>query len=691
VFLSYASEDARSAERIANTLRNAGIEVWFDREELRGGDVWDQKIRQQIHDCRLFLPIISAQSEARLEAYFRREWKLAVDRTDNMASEVPFLLPVVIDDTANAVAHVPERFHHVQWTRLPGGETPLAFAERVRRLLSQEPAGAGAGARQSHPAATLTAARTVPVPSLRSKSGLWTAAAVLLIALALGGVFLWHDSGTRHLAGQPVAGTGINATQGGGEKLGEAEPAAPPPPASIAVLAFSDLSPEGNQAYFADGIAEEILNMLARVRPLKVVSRTSSFQFRKTDLGAAVIARRLGVRSLLEGSVRKSGQTFRIDAELVDGQSGFTQWANRFDRPIDNIFAVQGEIAGAVVGALTHEVHQTGDSAAAPPPEPVNAGGTHSIAAFDAYLRGRAAYNVSVGETSDRQALAEFEAAIAADPRFAAAHAGRSRALVVIANQYADAAHTAGTYDQAIQAARTATTLAPDLADAQSALAFALFQGRLDIRGAREPYELSRALGEGDGTVMGRYALYCADTGRAEEAEAAMRRALELDPLNPLIHRAMGSVLYAAHRYADVIPHVNRALAMNPKLSGAHAAIGNALLMLGRTREAREAFLAEPHRLVRLTGLAITEKALGNKSAARKALDSLVSQLGDSALYQQAEVRAQWHDIDGALTLLRRARELGDSGLVFARTDPLLEPLRRRPEFGELLRQLGFD
>ncbi|MBV9695957.1 MAG: hypothetical protein JO005_03410, partial [Gammaproteobacteria bacterium] len=510
----------------------------------------------------------------------------------------------------------------------------------------------------------------------------------LAVLLLLGGAFLWHDSRTRHVSDESApAAIASNELEGGGEKLADAEPA---PPGSIGVLAFADLSPEGNQSYFSDGVSEEILNMLAHVKALRVASRTSSFQFRKTELGAGTIARKLRVRNLLEGSVRKSGKTFRIDAELVDGQSGFTQWAQSFDRPIDNIFSVQTEIAAAVVAALTHETGASGGVAASQS-EPALAGGTHSVAAYDAYLRGRAAYNLSEGETSDRQALTEFEAAIAADPKFAAAHAARSRALVVIANQYSDAAHTAALYDQAIQSARTATTLAPDLADAQSALAFALFQGHLDVRGAREPYELSRALGEGDGVVMGRFALYCADTGRAADAEAAMHRALELDPLNPLMHRAMGSVMYAAHRYADVIPYVNRALVLNPKLSGAHAALGNALLMLGRPREAREAFLQEPHRLVRLTGLAIAEKQLGHEAAARKAMESLVNQLGDSALYQQAQVRAQWRDLDGALALLQRARGLGDSGLVYARTDPMLEPLRQRPEFVELLGQLGFD
>src|SRR5215471_6724220 len=137
VFLSYASEDAPAAQRIADALRASGIEVWFDREELRGGDAWDQKIRQQIRDCRLFVPIISANTEARLEGYFRREWKLAVDRTEDMAGKVTFLLPIVIDDTPNATAEVPERFRHVQWTRLKGGEATPAFVALINQLLTR--------------------------------------------------------------------------------------------------------------------------------------------------------------------------------------------------------------------------------------------------------------------------------------------------------------------------------------------------------------------------------------------------------------------------------------------------------------------------------------------------------------------------------------------------------------------------
>ena len=134
VFLSYASEDAAAAERIATSLGAAGIEVWFDKSELRGGDAWDRSIRQQIRACQLFVPVVSAYSDARREGYFRREWKLAVDRTHDMSERVAFLVPVVIDDTSDSRADVPDRFREVQWTRLPGGETSPAFVERVRRL-----------------------------------------------------------------------------------------------------------------------------------------------------------------------------------------------------------------------------------------------------------------------------------------------------------------------------------------------------------------------------------------------------------------------------------------------------------------------------------------------------------------------------------------------------------------------------
>jgi hypothetical protein len=135
VFLSYAREDAPAVQRIVDGLRAVGVEVWFDQAELRGGDTWDQKIRTQIRDCALFLPIVSATTQSRGEGYFRREWKLGSERTHDMAAGLPFLMPVVIDDTREDEATVPEEFMRVQWSRLPGGAPSPAFVSQVLRML----------------------------------------------------------------------------------------------------------------------------------------------------------------------------------------------------------------------------------------------------------------------------------------------------------------------------------------------------------------------------------------------------------------------------------------------------------------------------------------------------------------------------------------------------------------------------
>jgi TolB-like protein/tetratricopeptide (TPR) repeat protein len=552
---------------------------------------------------------------------------------------------------------------------LDGSEPPLGFrqylvidlskwrgkpeAAEIRAVIQAVQAAHGV-APAGPPPVVLTTARRTTRRQLLAGAG--------ALALAAFGGAGWYAWSRRSGSGQPGNG--------------------------IAVLPFSNLSGDPDQGYFADGLAAEVRSALARDPRLRVIAQVSSDAFRDGHSGAPRIAEALGVSYLLDGNVRRAGQTFRISTELIDGSSGFSRWSQTFDRPIDDIFAVQSEIARSVLSAMPAVMAPAADAAGSAPPA---AGGTTNVAAFDAYLRGRQAYIQSEDEASDRRALAGFDAAIAADPGFAAAHAARSRALIVIANQYADATQTTALYDEAVRAAGTATLLAPNLAQAQSALGFALQQGKLDFRSARRPYELSHQLGGGDSTVMGLFALYCAETGRAAEAEPAMVRAIALDPLNPLVHMAMGSVLYMARRHGDSLGFFRKALALNPKLSNAHARAGMALLMLGRGNEARDEFQKEPHDLLQLTGLALAEHKLGHLEAARTARSRLVADLGERALYQQAQVAAQWGEQPAAMSLLKRARALGDSGLSYASTDPLLDPLRALPEFTTLLRQLGFE
>jgi len=460
---------------------------------------------------------------------------------------------------------------------------------------------------------------------------------------------------------------------------------------SVAVLPFQNLSGDPTQAYLSDGLSAEVRATLARNRLLLVVAETSSGKFRDRTDDAQTIAAKLGVAVLLDGSVRRAGAIMRVTADLIDGQTGFNRWTRTFDRSMDDIFAVQSEIADAVASALVAEIAATAITTTGDAEALAASGGTANLAAYDAYLRGRAAYDLSSNEASERAALAFFDMAIAADPNYAAAHAARSRSLTTIANQYGAIGQLRTLYDGAVASAERAIRLAPNFADGYSTLGFVLFQGRLDARAAREPFQRSQQLGAGDANVLARFALYSARIGRDSDARDAMARALVLDPLNPLIHRAAGVIEYAAGNYARSIPPLRVALAMNPKMSRAHAAIGDALLMLGQLEEARAAYAAEPAADFRLTGTAIIEQKLGNAIVAKAAQAKLLADLGDQVLYQQAQILAQWGEPAAALGKLERAREVGDSGLIYARNDPLLATLRNEPRFVRLLASIGFD
>ncbi len=306
VFLSYASQDALAAQRICDALRAAGVEVWFDQSELRGGDAWDQSIRRQIRTCALFIPVISRHTHERREGYFRLEWNLALDRSRLISSTQAFLVPVVIDDTREDDEEVPERIRDIHWTRLPGGVTPASFVERVQRLLSDEasiPIRAGAAAE----VASAIAGRS-PATG-RSRRVLLAAAAVVVFG-AVGYLAI-----ERPWISTPAA-SAVFA----------------PPPHSIAVLPFVNMSGDKDQEYFSEGLTEELLNSLAEISELQVAARTSSFSFKDKEVDVATIAHKLNVASVLEGSVRRSGDTIRITAQLINAVTGFHLWSKSYDR-----------------------------------------------------------------------------------------------------------------------------------------------------------------------------------------------------------------------------------------------------------------------------------------------------------------------------------------------------------------------
>jgi len=450
-------------------------------------------------------------------------------------------------------------------------------------------------------------------------------------------------------------------------------------PLSIAVLPFRNLSADRSQDYFSDGLTDEVRTALTRIQALRVLAGTSSEKAEEHGGDPKAIAADLGVGFLLSGSVQRAADTVRIAIDLVDGHTGFSRWSQSVDRKLTDIFAVQSDIARMVAQAMSVEV-----ATAEPAP-----GGTTNVEAYENYLQGRSLFNLAKDEASDRAALAHFEMAITQDPKFALAHAARSRSLAVIAGEHAKVDEIKPLYAEAMTAARRAIELAPALAEGHLALGYALFAGKLDIGGAWPSYQRAYRLGYGNADTALLYALYCSRAGRPAEAKAAVDRAVLLDPLNPRAFRAQGSVAYAGRRYAEALPPLRRALQLNPKMDFAHSLAGNSLLGLGRTADALKEFEAEPQAQFRLTGLAIAQSRLGNRAAAEKAFADLQSQVGDAAVYQQAEVLAQWGRQDESLQKLARAREVGDSGLTYAATDVMLDPLRRDQRFARLINELN--
>jgi TolB-like protein/Flp pilus assembly protein TadD len=669
VFLSYASEDVAAAQRIADALSAAGIEVWFDRSELRGGEAWDRQIRRQIHECALFIALISTHSDARNEGYFRREWKLAVERTADMAEDVPFLLPVVIDATKDATARVPDRFREVQWSHLPEGAPSAAFVERVRRLLSPESAST------VHPGAAPRSLST-PKQSAGVRSRVWIVVAAVVAAVAVG-YFAFE-----RLAPKPAAPSAV------GTESAPATVAASfnPPPHSIAVLPFINLSGDQEQEYFSDGLTEELLNSLAEIDELQVAARTSAFSFKGKDNDIGVIGRKLNVATVLEGSVRRSANTVRVTAQLINTVTGFHLWSRTYNRDLDDALKLQSEIATAVAAAL--KVTLLGDIA-----EKIQLGGTSNPAAFDAYLRGlRSAKAFSTARVLRdlESANSAYTEAIHLDPSYALAYAARSTAQTIYSSESATVASNREHVDKALADARRSIQLAPKLAEGHLALGMASELGALAFTQASEAYNQALALAPGNAQVLGVTGRFAVWMGHAEANFATVRRAVVLDPLNPRSHYALGQALYFARRYDEAIAALSAAISVEAEYRPAHGFRGLAYFALGNLESARSSCEATPDYWVSQWCLAVTYDKLGRHADAEAAVTKLKAVNGDPSAYQYATIYTQWRSTAKALEWLETAMRLRDSGLVFLKTDPLMDPLRKETRFQAIERELKF-
>ncbi len=632
VFLSYARADQKRARAVIAVFEQAGIEVWWDGL-LEGGESFLPTTEAALESADA---VVVLWSKTSVDSHWVRD-------EATRGRERGCLVPLSLDGSHPPLGF--RQFQVINITRWRG----KADAPEIQAALRAVKGFAG----HSHPAPVQV---NRAGPSRRAVLvGAGSAAATLG-----GGYLLWRGL---------VPGTAKAAEN------------------TIAVIPFSNLG-EASQAYFSAGLSEELRATLSRNRTLRIAAPTSSAEFRDKNDDVLTIAKRLGVAHVLRGSVRQGSDTIRVSVELLNGKDAAVDWSEQIDRKPSEVLALQTEIAAIVSRALANEINAKA-IAAGRSGDIAEIGGTTKAKAFDAYLRGKALVETSESEATDRAALESFDAAIEIDPSYGSALAARSKVLAVIANETGRGEETPGLYDRAVASAKAAIKASPNLAEAHSALGYAIYNGRLDPRSARASYDRSRELGDGDADVLRAFALYCAFSQRPDDAETAMASSLELDPLNPGAFRAAGYVAYARRDYALTEQQMRAALALNPKLSSANSAIGSVLYLAGKHREALAAFAAEPIPVFRLQGEAIVHARLGDQKAAQAAFDQMLAGYADTSYYQQGQVLAQWGQPDAALQKLDQAVKARDAGLLLAATDPMLDPVRKLPGFSQLLSGMG--
>ncbi len=450
---------------------------------------------------------------------------------------------------------------------------------------------------------------------------------------------------------------------------------------SIAVLPFADMSPQKDQEYFADGIAEEVLNALAHIDGLRVPGRTSSFWFKGRSAKLEDIGRELKVGAVLEGSVRKDGKRIRVTAQLVNVSDGYHLWSETFDRELTDVFGIQDEISRAVVAALKVKLLAGANARLK--------GRTTRVDAYDQYLLGRRLLG-DESPASIRGAREAFERAVALDPGYAPAHAALAQAWGDSAGHLAENPDEVTRYAEfELAAAERAITLDPDLPDGYVARAGHRVSYRWDWSGALSDLERAKALGSENVGAQGEYAQTLAAVGRMAEAVAVARRATEDDPLSAKAWSTLAILLGNSGNFSEADSAARHCLQVSPDNPVCDFVVGLGLLGRDKPEEALVHFARNPWNWWRLEGLAVAYHRMGQTSKSQAALDELVAGEALNAAYQIAEVHAARGEPDAAFDWLERARTQHDEGLPWVRYDWLFRSLYRDPRWNRFLQEMN--
>ena len=630
VFVSYKAEDRRRVKPLVEALEADGYSVWWD-EQIGGGATWRRAIEAELNCAKCVIVAWSKRSAGEEGTFVQDEATRAQQRH--------VYVPVLIDKV-----HLPLGFGETQALPLsawkgdrtdPRYQAVLAAVQRI--------AGGATGS------ARATTSRMQP-----------------------------HLDRRAVLAGGAVATVAVVGA-GGWALLRSSSAEASD---SIAVLPFANLSGDPNQAYFSDGVAEEIRSALARLAGLKVVGRTSSEAVRNDD--AETAAKKLEVANILTGSVRQSPSTIRVSAELIDGKTGMDRWSQDYDRSPGDAIKIQTDIAENVASALGAALGEAAKAAVA-------VGGTDNPNAQRLLIQAIALENGPNSREAVERALDLLGSAIRLDPNYADAYARKASLLVRWGNNYANTPATlTRSRAEALGLAQNALRIAPDLAQAHRAL-FSVYGSNLQMAPAVAELTRARALAPGDADTLAIYGRYLSRIRRFDEGLQSIDKAIASDPLNGAAYEFRTATLFYARRFRDALSFAKRVEAKSPELAPDPVLVGDTLVALGNFSDAQAQYgKAAPDYWGRVTGEALIAARQGNKPAGLQKLERLRQLYGDAASTQLGEIYAQLGDREAALAALEKAYEIKDAGLSTMLVDPWLDPVRKEPRFEAIVRKMNF-
>jgi len=628
VFVSYKAEDRKRVAPLVEALQAEGLSVWWDAH-IGGGSNWRESIAENLERAKCVIVVWSRRSVGPNGRFVRDEATRA-QRNDTY-------LPVRIDRVEPPLGFgETQAISLINWDGAGSDERCQAVVAAVRSVLAGEHVSGRAADDDEEPRF--------------SRRGVIAAGGGIAAAAAIGGV-LWLRPGAA---------------------LAD----------SIAVLPFANLSGDPSQSYFSDGLAEELRAVLARIPHLRVMARTSSEKVRDDD--AQTAAKKLGVGTILTGSVRRSPSTIRINAQLVDGGNGLERWSDAYDRPAGDALSVQTEIAEKVAAALRFEL---GGGTA----KSIVTGGTHNSQAQDLYLKGKATWQGNPTHDRLRQAITLFDEAVRIDPNFADAHAQKGIALLVYTQTFAA---SSGEHRRDVATAEAeahkALNLAPGLPSANVALAIAR-SARFDFSGALRDFATAFEDSSNGSDLVAEYARFLASVGQEKEAFDWAEKGIAADPLNPRAHQSKIWALFCDRQYGATIAAARDLLRWSPRRSSTLSRLGDSLLLTGKLDEAAAAYAqADADYPSRILGEAILAARRGDRAVSDSALARLSQRFGDLSDYRSAQALAQRGEQDAALAALRRAVAVKDPGVIALPTDPFIDPLRDDPRFKQLAAGLNF-